>query len=304
MKFYVIRHLRVVLPITIFSLACTVGGSALQKIAIGVPLAPCGFVMPALSGTILGALLGIWMALDRVKQREILERSQQIEALNTEVLRRENELGILLEEKEMLLAEVHHRVRNLLQLLSSIVSLDISLCGDELNRADAFAAFQRRIESIATVYDQLIDPRRSLDIHLPVMVHALVAHVPSRPVSIGPPEFDLRIDECALPIGQSIPPALIISKGITNACGDGSIRRASIYITIDTSYCRVRFSTGDDGIGKSERFGCKDTLSVGIVRAPAEQLRGTVHQIVADPILSAFDLSFPLVGTVTIDPSS
>jgi|GEM_PF-5938008 len=296
------RHLRVVVPVTLFCLVFLVVGSMLQKMAIGVPLTPRGFVMPAFSGITLGALLGIWMARDRVKYRLIRERSRQIEVLNAEVLRRETELQRLLDDKELLLAEVHHRVRNILQLLSSIVSLEVSLCDDQSPDPERITGgFLRRIESIATVYDQLIDPKRSLDIRLSDMVPALASRYGLQYQS-EQARLDLTIDHCTIPISQSIPLALVLDEVFVGISTDGDSHSSSLRITVDTTYCHVRYRRDDTPASDTGDCPCRQVLRVGLFRALAAQLNGTIDYVANDVRLNALDLSFPLIGTVTVDP--
>lgn len=276
-----------------------VGGSILQKVALGVPLSMDGFVMPAASGAILGTLLGILLATDREKGRQIIERSRRVEILNTEVLRRENELRSLLEDKELLIAEVHHRVRNLLQLLSSIIALEISLCDRQPAASErALSGTKRRIESIAIVYDQLIDPQSSLSIRLPDIVDGVVAN--SATESQGSlPRLDRTIADCSLPIGQSIPLALILSEMLDDAIHDRAANAISITISIDAACCRMVYHSESNGATTSVVDSCEETVKNGIVRALTDQLHGTVERIETDATHATVEIAFPLVGGVT-----
>lgn len=297
-------HLRAAAPIALFSLIFLVAGSAVQKMAIGVPLTPRGFIFPALSGGILGILLGIWMARDRAKHRKILERSRRIDVLNAEILRRETELQTLLADKEILLAEVHHRVRNLLQLLSSIVALEESLC--ENGRRDperAARCFRRRIESISVVYDQLIDPTRSLDIRVIDLTAALAARYGFVP-GAGDSFPVIEVDDCTLPIGQSIPLSLVLDELFDAMVHRDRETPPSIRISVDAAYCHVRYRLGTVDCRNGSDGPCRETIRIGLFRALAAQLNGSIDHVAHDSVLRALDLTFPLIGGVTIDPFS
>lgn len=302
MKSGPLKHLRVVIPITMFSLVFIIVGSAIQKMAIGVSLAPRGFIAPSLTGAILGILLGIWMARDHAKHRIIQERSRQIEVLNAEILRRETELQRLLNDKELLLAEVHHRVRNILQLLSSIVALETSLCEEPRSDPERTArGLRRRIESIAIVYDQLVDPTRSLDIQLTDVVAALAARYGIGELSDSP-MIKLEVDRCTLPIGQSIPLSLVIDELFDGLNHSHYAEPPSLHISVDAAYCRLRYRGGLEESGSSRDCPCHGTIRVGLFRALAAQLNGSIDFGEEDSDFRAWDLSFPLIGGITIDP--
>ena len=118
------KALRAILPVTLLSLIFLIAASILQKLALGVPLVPRGFVAPATTGALLGLLLGIWILRNRVQSERIRDNARKTEVLNAQLLVREKELREVLADKSVLLSEVHHRVRNNLQLLSSLLALE------------------------------------------------------------------------------------------------------------------------------------------------------------------------------------
>jgi PAS domain S-box-containing protein len=190
-----------------------------------------------------------------------VERLQSIAALrdfNRDLERRVDErtreLQAALREKEVLLKEIHHRVKNNLQVISSMLSLQAMHLPDATSRS-MFAETQGRVQSIALVHESLY---RSKDLssvrfveYLRSLVHAvfLAQSAHGRHVEAVVESADVK-----LPVAAAIPCGLIVNELVTNALkhafADG--RRGQIHVglrQVDSEYIELRVA--DDGVGMS-----------------------------------------------------
>ncbi len=133
----------------------------------------------------------------------------------TDRIRAEEHLRASLEEKEVLLREVHHRVKNNLQVVSSLLRLQTENVGDTPTR-QVFLDAQQRVRAMATVHDQLyrsdnlaaIDFGRYLEVMTPQLVRSL---------GTAETELALSVASIHLNIDIAIPCGLILNELVTNA---------------------------------------------------------------------------------------
>lgn len=209
--------------------------------------------------------------------------------------RAEAELRQSLAEKEALLKEVHHRVKNNLQIISSLLNLQEEELEDPLTER-RFRESQNRIRSMALIHELLY---RSEDLtridfadYLDQLVHHVVrSYGPAgqgvRPVlSVEPETMDL---DCAIPCG------LIVTELVANAIEHAFPERGgSVAVSFRTENGRHRLSVADDGIGLPPEIDPQrsDSLGLKLVAALARQLggelelavdRGTEFSITYDP---------------------
>lgn len=158
---------------------------------------------------------------------------------------------ISIEEKELLLREVHHRVKNNMQVVSSLLAMQAGECDDPATAAN-LAESQGRIRSMALIHEQLYrsDDLARIDVasYLELLTQQL-ARSQGQDVSIA---VQLRVDDVAVDFDQAMSCGLIINELVTNAFqhafpagGAGTIR-----ITLGSGpdgLCRLRVT--DDGRG-------------------------------------------------------
>ena len=182
-----------------------------------------------------------------------------------------------LKEKGILLREVHHRVKNNLQVISSLVSLQESSCRDEEDR-EMNRDTQARIQSMAHLHELLygskdlssIDPGEYLD----TIVRELTGYYGGFKVQIDAQPDVLTIDE-AMPFG------LIATELLTNAMKYAYPRAkpGEILVSYGRSGQERRFLVSDEGIGLPPGSVKLTSLGFTLVRSLAAQLRGqlTMH---------------------------
>jgi PAS domain S-box-containing protein len=192
----------------------------------------------------------------------------------------EETLRASLAEKEVLLKEIHHRVKNNLQVISSLLNLQAQRIYDERD-ADAFRTSMDRIKSMALIHDKLYRSENLAHISFPGYVDDLVRGLFAN-YSVGKDvELDLRVDPISVNIDNAIPLGLIINELVSNALkhafpGDA---RGAITIRLHAEGKKAVLTVSDDGIGFPADVDFTDTQSLGmqLVVTLVEQLEGAVE---------------------------
>ncbi len=190
-----------------------------------------------------------------------------------------------LREKEILLKEVHHRVKNNLQVVSSLLDLQNTEASDpELSREVRNS--QRRIRSMALIHEQLYRSDDLTSIDFGEYVERLTRHLEHTfGTAASSVSTELDIDAHPLSIDQAIPLGMIVNELVGNALEhafpDG---RGRVVVQFSTEDSRHRLRVSDNGIGLPEHINPVATQSLGLrlVRALADQVGGNVSFRVAD----------------------
>jgi PAS domain S-box-containing protein len=224
------------------------------------------------------------------------ERSAALQRETDEHKQARGELAESLREKELLLKEVHHRVKNNMQVISSLLSLQSHaqrdpMLGTLLNES------QQRIKSMALIHEGLYQSDNLLGIQFDAYVRNLATDL-CRFYAVPNMDIQLQIDvgEARLGLDAAVPCGLIINELVTNALKHGFKGRQG------TGQIRVTFTVGEDmatlevadsGVGLPEDFTPSGSTSMGmdIVSVLAEQLDGTLrHRNEAGAV---FSIEFP-----------
>jgi two-component sensor histidine kinase len=133
------------------------------------------------------------------------------------VQERTQELLEALEEKEILLKEIHHRVNNNLQLISSLLNLQIPyICDDK--SAELFIESQNRVRSIAMVHEKLYQSKSLDRINFTDYTRNIISTLfQAYNVNLERLRFELKMDDLNLNIETCIPCGLILTEIITNS---------------------------------------------------------------------------------------
>lgn len=206
-------------------------------------------------------------------------------AVEIERAKETKELNIILEsanrDKETLLQEVHHRVKNNLQVISSILSLQNSYTKDSDTREVLTESIQR-IRSMSVIHETLYKSKNFASIDFSNYLDSLANEIVS--AYRGKSDISLKIFEqlepLRLDIGQAIPCGLIVNELITN-----SVKHAfninengEIYLSIKEKNGMVYLEMGDNGSGLPEDFEFiqVETLGLQLVQTLVEQLEGEI----------------------------
>ena len=194
----------------------------------------------------------------------------------------ENTLASL-KEKELLLKEVHHRVKNNMQIISSLLNLQSRSVKDEHDVA-AFVNSQHRIRSMAIIHEMLYQSNDFSRIDLEAYTNKLVGYL-FRSYGVNPGRIRSEIDvgHVSFGIDTAIPCGLIINELITNSIkyafqgrDEGTI---GLKLSIDEVNDKFVLTISDDGAGipSDIDFDHTDTLGLSLVSTLVKQLRGSME---------------------------
>jgi PAS domain S-box-containing protein len=192
----------------------------------------------------------------------------------------ETELKAALHEKEVLLKEIHHRVKNNMQVISSLVDLQAGQLQDKAVRT-ALQDVTHRVRSMALVHEKLYQSTDMARIDFAEYVQSLLTYLwRSYGAAASRIQLVSNLNPLALPIHAAVPCGLIINELTTNAlkhafCGrDGG----EVHVSLQAGE-RVCIRIQDNGNGLPAELDWRQTKSLGLrlVQILARQLSATVE---------------------------
>ncbi|MDX1637278.1 MAG: histidine kinase dimerization/phosphoacceptor domain -containing protein [Balneolaceae bacterium] len=185
-----------------------------------------------------------------------------------------------LREKEILLAEIHHRVKNNLAVITGLLQLE-SQNADNIHTERILKNSQLRIHSMATVHEMLYQSQDFNNLSFHQFVNKMVGSIRNVYLSNGHSDpIELEIDEVQLNVNQAVPCGLIINELVTNAFKHAypQGRDESIMIRLQQNEDTVSLVIEDRGVGLPDDFSYEesDTLGFTLVRILAKQLSADI----------------------------
>jgi two-component sensor histidine kinase len=204
------------------------------------------------------------------------------------------DLRALVGEKELLLREVHHRVKNNLQIISSLLSLQASQSRDPRIVA-MLRESQGRVRAIATIHEKLQQSGSVARVDLAEYIRGVASQLFSSYGGAGRILLLMDIEPLELALDTAIPCGLIVNELVSNALKhafeDG--RHGEIRIEMGRMEDgRLRLLVADNGIGLPEPGLVREgSLGLELVKALAEQLGGTL-EVTRDAPGATFTIRF------------
>jgi PAS domain S-box-containing protein len=228
-----------------------------------------------------------------------IQQSELYERLQVELSDRKTaqiQIKASLEEKELLLKEVHHRVKNNLQVISSIFSLQSSYI-EEPRILSILRDSQNRIASMALIHEKLYHSETLAKIDFDDYIESLTANLFAC-YNISPQKIrlQLEIENVSLNLDTAIPCGLLLNELVSNSLKHAFPSEASGTIFIEFSANnnqQLNLIVRDTGRGFPEGLEYKKTNSLGLrlVRALTRQLRGTLE--IKNGHGACFQVTFP-----------
>ncbi|MDD8025811.1 MAG: PAS domain S-box protein [Acidobacteriota bacterium] len=188
-------------------------------------------------------------------------------------------LAAALAEKNVLLQEVHHRVKNNLQVISSLLNLQSRYLSHPAD-AELFRESQRRIRSMALIHERLYQSKSLSRIEFGAYTQRLAENlIATHPHGGTPVRLKTDLKEVSLDIQTAIPCGLIVNELVMNslkhAFPDGRPGEIRLGLQVDEEG-RVELKIGDNGIGLPTdfSFATSDSMGMQIVEMLAGQLEG------------------------------
>ncbi|MEN9411540.1 MAG: hypothetical protein RL216_3514 [Pseudomonadota bacterium] len=222
--------------------------------------------------------------------QEIRDTAEAFARMTTAILRDEADLEDAIHSKEVLLREVHHRVKNNLQLIASIVNMQIRRTKSEEAR-QMMRSLQERMLSLATIHNSLFRTVDVAEIRADQLFEDIVRSLVQAAAAQGRNVRLLnRFDPIRLSLDQAIPLALLMTEALSNALryarDDGTERpRVSVDMVAEPDGTAVLEITNDT---TREAGLCDDGIeepggiSSQLLRGFARQLGGQLHRDFAE----------------------
>ena len=199
----------------------------------------------------------------------------------TERQRTEKQIKKSLQEKEVLINEIHHRVKNNMQIISSLLNLQTHFTSD-IETIDILKDTQNRVKSMAMVHEKLYQSSDLTHINFSNYIICLVNHLF---YSYGIEESQIKkmidVEDIDLNIDTAVPCGLIICEIVSNslkyAFKDGRIGKVTVSLKIKDE--KFYLTISDDGIGFPKKLDFKNTDSLGLklVNSLTNQIDGEIH---------------------------
>jgi two-component sensor histidine kinase len=199
----------------------------------------------------------------------------------TEHKQAQEQIQASLREKDVLLKEIYHRVKNNLQVISSLLNLQSEYIKDK-DDLEIFQQSQMRIESMALIHQKLYQSQDLAKIDFSEYIRDLVASLfSSYEVNTNVISLTVNAERILLSLDAAIPCGLIITELVSNslkyAFPKGKTGEIAIELYVENNLLNLKVQ--DNGIGLPPEFDLKNTTSLGLqlVDALTNQLSGEIQ---------------------------
>jgi PAS domain S-box-containing protein len=183
-------------------------------------------------------------------------------------------------DKEMLLREIHHRVKNNLQIISSLIHFQ-SLEVQNSDTAKAFYELEQRLVAMSVIHDKLYQAGRFSAVDFSDYSKSLVEALVSSMFEADRLHFDISTEPISLPLPTALPAGMVLCELLTNVAKHA-------YSHDQTGDCRVALQVkgtdvivevADDGVGLPKGFNPSNDGGFGweLIRGLVGQLEGTIE---------------------------
>jgi two-component sensor histidine kinase len=219
---------------------------------------------------------------EQLLEEKVRIRTAELEKSYKLLQSKEEALRQTLAERDTLFREVHHRVKNNLQVISSLLRMHGNALSNQPVAVTALEEARRRVLSMAMIHERLYAHQHMDRIDFGEYTETLVREL-MRSFALPDKKVESRIktEQVELDVEQAIPCGLVLNELVTNALKYAFKERLSGLITVtleQTGDNEIILAVADDGVGLPEGFNWKKSKSMGfpIVDILARQLDGTM----------------------------
>jgi two-component sensor histidine kinase len=203
-----------------------------------------------------------------------------------------------LTEKEILLAEIHHRVKNNLAIITSLFNLQISTVENDEAR-NILLESKNRVKSMALIHDRLYKSENMSDVDFAKYTKELIDEIQySYPTISESVIVNTHISNIKLNVNTAIPCGLILNELLTNCYKYAFKGRSNGVIDIEFTSIgnMLRLMVRDNGVGLKENYKDSESLGMVVIQSLSEQLDGNYKFTVDNG--TKFELKFEQVVPV------
>lgn len=200
----------------------------------------------------------------------------------TDQKQKENQIISSLKEKEVLIKEIHHRVKNNLQIISSLLNLQTDSMTDPV-LLEAFKVSRNRVKAMALIHERLYQSKDLSLIDFNEYISELIIHLQRNYVTDGKKiDFDISLDPIRLSIDTAIPCGLIVNELVSNALKYAFTGKDSGILVIlvkkhEDGFVRMEIADNGTGFGPGFDLGSVSTLGLQLVQSLVEQIEGSLE---------------------------
>ena len=241
------------------------------------------WVIIPLAAFIIAVFCWSWRLKNKVelKTRELRNELFERKCAEEELRDSQKQLRLSLEEKEVLLKEIHHRVKNNLQIVSSLFYLQSEYVKDKQS-LEILKESRNRVRSMALIHEQLYQSEDLSKINLNRYLHNLTTNLFTS-YGVHRDTIDLKIDmeDIYLGIDTAIPCGLIVNELVSNALKHAFPSGRKGEISLEARLYEdggLKFIVGDNGIGfpPESDFLEMESLGLRLVKTLSTQLEGEI----------------------------
>ncbi len=225
----------------------------------------------------------------------VKERTAELQAEIHERKRAEEQIKASLAEKEVLLREIHHRVGNNMQVISSLLSIQAKAVSDT-RYSEIIKSSQKRIFAMSLVYDNLYRSRNLENINFGEYMKSLASTLFQGYSLAGRVALNMDVEYVSLPIDYAIPCGLILNELVSNSLkhafpGD---KEGEIRIALTDNDGNITFIVSNNGVEFPKDLDFRNTESLGLqlVIDLVGQIDGTIELDGSEG--TAFEITFQI----------
>ena len=278
------------------------------------------FLLGCLTAILIGVEAGVSRPLRRLAERvrnwvpghpyatpaggnvpmEVRDLDQALTAAAAALEDREQALTAALKQRDLLMAEIHHRVKNNLQIVASLLSLQADRVRNEAARQE-FAVARDRVQALATLHRHLYMNQTFQRMSLRPFLEELSRQLSEALAGGRDKPVAIRIDADDIELGadESISLALLLTEAVSNSMRHAfpDDRRGTITISLRVEGNEALLRISDNGVGIGEGAEAGDGLGMQLIRGFASHLGGEVEFATADG--TSVSVRFPLASPPT-----
>ena len=228
-----------------------------------------------------GNLRWVNVRLTSIEKENVISNILIIASDITELKQYEKEIQDSLHEKEILLQEIHHRVKNNMQIISSLLSIQTRYVDDK-ESINVLKESQNRVKSLAMIHEKLYKSKSFNKIYLLDYIESLVWDLfYSYAIKKGKIKPILDIDDIQLNIETSVPCGLIITELVSNslkyAFPDQNEGELKVSLKVKDDHFELIISDNGVGIPENIDFFNTDSLGLQLVNSLTDQIDGEIE---------------------------
>ncbi len=188
-----------------------------------------------------------------------------------------------LKEKEILLTEIHHRVKNNLAIISGLIELQKENVDKNTNVQNELEEIQSRIQSIVLVHEKLYQSETLSEISLKRYIEDLTGYIDSvLNDSRKSVRIEKNLDDVTLNIIHAVPFGILYNELIVNIfkhAFNGRTEQCMAEVKLEAEHDKITLTVADNGIGLPDNIKLDEpeTLGFTLIKALSEQLNGTLE---------------------------